>query len=123
MYALLNQSRETIAYIETNMILGAEHSDLIGVLLGNCLFDKNGRLAGKFFGSKVYNLKGEQLADAVIADSAADVSFQRHLGEASDIAYSIADHADVWIDPTGKWGRQQLAEVLEVHKNASVAVR
>ena len=122
MYVLLNQGRETVAYIETNMIVEAEQSDLIGVMLGNCLFDKSGRLAGKFFGGKVYNLKGEQIADAIIADSAADISFQRHLEEASDIAYSIINHADVWIEPTGKWGRERLAEVLTVSENALAGV-
>lgn len=122
MYVLLNQGRETVAYIETNMILEAEQSDLIGVMLGNCLFDRNGRLAGKFFGGKVYNLKGEQIADAIIADSAADSSFQRHLEEASDIAYSITNHADVWVEPTGKWSREKLAEVLAVSEPALAGV-
>lgn len=123
MYVLLNQRKETIAYIETNMILRADNADLLGVLLGNCLFDREGRLSGKFFGNKVYNLMGEQLADAVIADGAADVTFQRHLEEASDIAYSIADHADVWIEPTGKWGRQQLVDVLEVRGKVPVSAQ
>ncbi|RXK86548.1 hypothetical protein [Filimonas effusa] len=122
MYVLLNQGRETVAYIETNMIVEAGQTGLIGVMLGNCLFDKSGRLAGKFFGGKVYNLKGEQIADAIIADSAADISFQRHLEEASDIAYSIADHADVWIEPTGKWSREKLTELLAVREKAFARV-
>jgi hypothetical protein len=113
MYVLLNQAKEATAYIETNMIVDARNLELVGVLLGNCVFDRSGKLTGKFFGGVVYNLKGEQLAASKVSESAGeDISFQKHLQEASDIVYSIKNHADVWIDPIGKWAKTSLVEAL-----------
>lgn len=115
MYVLLNQAKETVAYIETNMIAKAGSMELLGVLLGNCLFDRQGKLTGKFFGGVVYNLKGEQLADSRISEPVAggEAAFQVHLQEATSIVYSITNHVDVWIEPTGKWAKLGLERVLE----------
>jgi hypothetical protein len=114
MYVLFNQSKEAVAYIETNMIVDANSPELVGVLLGNCLFDRQGKLTGKFFGGVVYNLKGEQLAEAHVPDAipGGEFSFQKYLQEASSIVYSITNHADVWIEPAGKWGKASLMEEL-----------
>jgi hypothetical protein len=113
MYVLFNQAKEATAYIETNMIVDAGNLELLGVLLGNCVFDRQGKLTGKFFGGIVYNLRGEQLAASHVSESAgADLSFQKHLQEASDIVYSIRNHADVWINPVGKWAKTTLLAEL-----------
>lgn len=116
MYVLLNQAKETIAYLETNMILDAQQMELTGVLLGNCVFDRQGVLKGKIFGGIVYNPKGDQLAVAKVADNAGDDSFQQYLTEANNIVFSITNHVDIWIEPTGKWAKEGLLETIGVKR-------
>lgn len=49
MYIILNQNKETIAYIQNMMILDVQQEKVMGILIGDCFFGRNKKVVGKIF--------------------------------------------------------------------------
>ncbi len=112
MQGLYNRSGELIAYCGHNMLLHPDNMSVLGLVLGNCVFDQRAKVLGKLFGHKIYNLSGEVLAEA--HDGPPSIHSSRNLRECMADAWSILtlikDHSCPWV-PAGKtWAQYSLAE-------------
>jgi hypothetical protein len=116
MHALYNHSGELIAYQYQNMIIHPENLQVLGLVLGNCVFDLQSRVLGKLFQQKVFNLSGEVLATK--SDESLPVPEKMNVTDcildAWKILLMIKDHACPWVTVRNAWAPASLAEFIYV---------
>ncbi len=116
MNALYNRSGEVIAYLHQNAIMHPDTFEVIGMTLGNCVFDPQAKVIGKFFHDKVYAISGELLAKK----DHKPVSIPQYLNVTDSIMQSwqiltrIKDHVCPWVTEKETWSNRSLAEYLYV---------
>jgi hypothetical protein len=116
MHALHNHSGELIAYQYLNMILHPDSMQVLGLVLGNCVFDQKAKVLGKLFQQKVYNVSGEVLA----SKSEASLPLPDHLDvtgcimDAWKILLMIKDHSCPWVTTKNAWAPASLAEAIYI---------
>lgn len=118
MYALQNQQGHTEAFMEKNRIIAADTLQLIGILLGNCVFSCSGRLIGKYLDNVFYLLSGKKQAVGTLSPVTEPVEalLNRYQEEGEAILRSITNHSDIWIEIKGEWSKAPLNEVLQVRE-------
>jgi hypothetical protein len=120
MQALYNHGGELIAYHYQNMLLHPDHFEVLGLVLGNCVFDHQAKLLGKLFQKNVYNLEGEVLANQPDDSLALPLLFDntKSVIQAWHILTKIKDHVCPWVKVKHTWSRTSLAEHLYVYDMA-----
>jgi hypothetical protein len=117
MHALYNHSGELIAYQYQNALVHPENMQVLGLILGNCVFDQKAKVLGKLFQQKVYNLSGEVLASK--ADNSLpvpeNVDTNSIIQEAWKILILIKDHSCAWVTAKTAWAPYSLAELIYVY--------
>ncbi|MDB5211926.1 MAG: hypothetical protein JWQ30_2753 [Sediminibacterium sp.] len=116
MQALHNHGGELIAYQYLNMILHPESLEVLGLVLGNCVFDQEAKPLGKLFQQKVYNLSGEVLASKseVSLPVPENMNITHCIMEAWKILLLIKDHSCPWVTAKNTWASASLAEAIYV---------
>ncbi|GGH62080.1 hypothetical protein HNQ91_001195 [Filimonas zeae] len=116
MYALESRNGVTEAYMEKNRIVAADSLQLMGILLGNCVFDCAGKMAGKFLDNTFYNVKGEIVVKGKVVPPVHEVEelLNQHQQEGAVVLTSITNHTDIWIEISGLWSKHTLADTLRV---------
>jgi len=114
MYPIYNRTGEIIAYLHQNAIIHPDNFDVLGILLGNCVFGPQAKVLGKSFHDKVYSLKGELLAriektPAVLPQS---LNVRKCIDESFQLMVRIKDHICPWIPERQDWASASLAEQL-----------
>ncbi|MEO7530595.1 MAG: hypothetical protein ABIS69_04260 [Sediminibacterium sp.] len=116
MHALHNHAGEVIAYHYQNMLVHPDNMQVLGLVLGNCVFDQKAKVLGKLFQQKVYNLSGEVMARK--SDTSlpvpADLDPNACILEAWGILVLVKDHLCPWVTPKNTWSQASLAESLYV---------
>lgn len=114
MHALYNHSGELIAYQYQNALVHPENMEVLGLVLGNCVFDQRAKVLGKLFQQKVYNLSGEVLASKADESLAIpeDLDTNGIIQEAWKIMTQINDHNCAWVTPKTSWAPYSLAELI-----------
>lgn len=114
MYKILNQDKETVAYIQNMMILNKKREKVIGLLIGDCFFGNDNKVIGKIIDQTAYLLNGEIIAKIETNKDKKDPSLKKGLMlEAWDILSHIKSHTSDWITLTKKWSKKSFLEVLE----------
>ncbi len=114
MQLLYNHSGELIAYHHQNMLIHPEDLNVMGLVLGNCVFDQQARIIGKLFQEKVYNVSGEVLASQAKDSLPLPGGFDIHnsILHAWEILVMIKDHSCPFVNPKNAWSTASLAECL-----------
>lgn len=114
MQALYNHAGELIAYQHQNMLFHPDDMQVLGLVLGNCVFGNQANILGKMFQQKVYSLSGE-----VLASKAEDsLPLPHHFNitgsilQAWQILVKIKEHNCPWVQTKDTWSRASLAEYL-----------
>lgn len=114
MYKILDQEKETVAYIQNMMILNKKREKLIGLLIGDCFFGNDNKVIGKIIDQTVYLLNGEIVGKIELNKDKKDPAPKKGLMlEAWDILSNIKSHTSDWITVTKKWSKKSLQEVLK----------
>lgn len=119
MTTIINKSGDTIAYLYQNMILDISREQVIGLLLGNCVFGKQTGPAGKFFNDTFRKKNGK-----IIAKLGVDVSatFKKSPKDAQlslqawQILTRVDNHVCLWIDEKKSWTKQSFIDYLQAEK-------
>ncbi len=116
MHALYNHSGELIAYQYQNALVHPESMEVLGLVLGNCVFNQQAKVLGKLFQQKVYNLSGEILASKAghSLPVPAELDTSGIISEAWKIVVLISDHSCAWVHAKTGWATSSLAELLYV---------
>lgn len=114
MHALYNHSGELIAYQYQNALVHPENMKVLGLVLGNCVFNQEAKVLGKLFQQKVYNLSGEILAskDETPLPVPESLDTTGVIGEAWKIVVQIKDHSCAWVHARTAWAGSSLGELL-----------
>ncbi len=114
MQALYNHGGELIAYHHQNMLLHPYDLEVLGLVLGNCVFDRQARILGKLVHQKIYNLSGEVLARQSDSPGPLPEKFSEDhcVQQAWQILTMIKDHNCPWVTTRDTWSRDSLAGYL-----------
>ena len=115
MQAFYNQGGDLIAFHNQNMILQPDSFDVLGLVLGNCIFNKNAEIIGKLFQQKVYQLSGEMIAYQPEETLPVPENFvlTNSLQQAWRILMGIKNHDSPWVNPNGKWSKKKFTDFLQ----------
>ena len=113
MYKILNQEKETVAYIQNMMILNKKREKVIGLVIGDCFFGNDNKVIGKIIDQKVYLLNGDIIGIVETnKDKKESEPKKGLLLEAWDILGNIKSHTSDWITISKKWSKKSFMEVL-----------
>src|ERR1700741_3261765 len=112
MQALYNHAGELIAYQYQNMLIHPDNWQVLGLVLGNCVFNQRAKVLGKLFQQKVYDLSGEVLASKADASLPLPPAFNATncIMQAWKILVLIKDHSCPWVNTKNTWSSASLAE-------------
>jgi hypothetical protein len=114
MYKIINQEKETVAYIQNMMILNKKREKVIGLLIGDCFFGNDNKVIGKIIDQTAYLLNGEIIGKIEMDKDKKDPAPKKGLMlEAWDILSNIKSHTSDWITISKKWSKKSLQEVLK----------
>ena len=114
MQEIYNHSGELIAYQYQNMLLHPNKWDVLGLVLGNCVYNHQAVALGKFVQHNIYNFSGEVMArksDASIPVPD-QIDLTKSILQGWDILLGIKDYSSPWVETTPKWSNASLAESL-----------
>ncbi|MCK9403086.1 MAG: hypothetical protein M0Q26_06780 [Chitinophagaceae bacterium] len=117
MTSITDKSGNTVAFLYQNMILDTSQQEVIGLLLGNCVFGKQPAPVGKFFNATFRKKNGK-----IIAKLGEDVALKKlpkdaHLSlQAWQLLTKVNDHVCIWIDEKKSWTKQSFMDFLSVEK-------
>ncbi len=116
MHSLYNRSGELIAYLHQNAIVHPDTFEVLGIVLGNCVFGRQAKMLGKFFHHKVYAVTGELLAreDEAVLSVPQSLNGKNCISQVWDIMIRIKDHLCPWVPEKETWSSASLAEFLYV---------
>ena len=89
--------------------------DVMGIVLGNCVFTKNAAIAGKLFKDKIRDIDGGLVAHsnhASLSEFEQDFT-SKWSKDAWEIVTQVKDHNCPWVEDIDKWSGSTLAKLLE----------
>ncbi|MBC7849689.1 MAG: hypothetical protein H7Y31_08135 [Chitinophagaceae bacterium] len=94
-----------------NCILSLVGSEVMGIVLGNCVYGKSGLLKGKLLNRALYNTKGQKLAVEKLDEQKLPAIDHARLTEENwRVLNSIQDHNSPWVEPKEEWAESTLQE-------------
>jgi hypothetical protein len=114
MHALYNHSGELIAYQYQHALVHPENMQVLGLVLGNCVFDQKAKVLGKLFQQKIYNLSGEVLAYKAgqPLPIPENIDTNSIIQQTWNIVILIKDHSCAWVAAKTAWAPYSLAELI-----------
>lgn len=113
MTSIVDKNGNTIAYMYLTIIIDAEQKQVLGLVLGNCLFGHESAPVGKFFKDTFRKANGEILAllgKEVFPEKPAEE--KRILRDAWDLLSRVKDHTCMWVEEKNKWSNEDLKNYL-----------
>ena len=113
MYIIKNKNENVVAVIQNNIVFSAENHEVVGILIGDCLYGKSFKMIGKIFNSTVYLLNGN-IVGVVEASTAYKVKVikKEHMVEAWAILTGVKEHTSQWITEKKTWAQKELLDYL-----------
>jgi hypothetical protein len=113
MYIIKNKNENVVAVIQNNIVFSAENHEVVGILIGDCLYGKSFKMIGKIFNSTVYLLDGN-IVGVVEASTAYKVKVikKEHMVDAWAILTGVKEHTSQWITEKKTWAQKELLDYL-----------
>jgi hypothetical protein len=114
MRVLVDEQGNTVAYLYKKAIVDKSLSNVLGVLLGNCLFTKYQEPVGRFFNDTLHDEKGN-----IIAKLQHEHQAEHHLNTTNirngtwEIMMQIKDHVCAWLPNTKSWSKENVETFLQ----------
>lgn len=112
MVQICNQSGKPEAYLVKNIIVNLTNFDAIGVVLGNCIFNKQGMFVGKTRRHFIYNQEGEIVGNMLLSEQEYDAFNGQIINDGWRIVEQIKNHGCSWIEEKQQWANMSFEEVL-----------
>jgi hypothetical protein len=114
MQSIYNQANELVAYQYQNLILHPENYSVLGLVLGNCVFNKDAKVLGKLFHQKVHDLSGQVLAIRDDNTLPLPNGFEPDecIIQGWQILINIKDHTCPWVTEKETWSETSFAQLL-----------
>lgn len=112
MVQICNQSGKPEAYLVKNIIVSPENFDAIGVILGNCVFNRQGEYVGKARRHCIYNQEGEIIGTMLLNDQELEGISRKIVNDGWQIVEQIKSHSCSWIEEKQHWANTPFEQVL-----------
>jgi hypothetical protein len=113
MTVIRGKEDKKIAYLYANCIFSPGNLEIIGIVLGNCVYGRTGKLKAKLIDHAIYTTKGEKLAIEKPLDAdLPKIDLSKVRRERWALLNSIKNHDCPWIEPKEKWADYSLDEFL-----------
>lgn len=110
MTTLSDKSKNEIEAIVHNHILILPSGEIIGVIIGHCVFDRHGVVRAKYFTNTLYDLEGKILAKRSGSEASLNLNADQLLNEGWKIISVIKDLDCPKIHPANKWSAVAVRE-------------
>jgi hypothetical protein len=113
MHYLADQRGQAVALLYQNLLLDTYGTVVLGVILGNCVFDGQGAARAKYFRHTLFDMNGRVLAkdNGFVPHVQLDATALMHT--AWEIIQTITDHQCPMIDPLEDWSPVPVLEHFE----------
>ena len=112
MIIIADRSKKIKAYLHNNIILVPGTMEVLGVILGSCVFGKDGKIKGKYFHKKFYSNSGEIVAMDYGSFDDKTIDTTIVLQEGWNLITNITNHNCPWIYPLEKWSFIEIVQLL-----------
>ncbi len=101
MHKITDRSNQLVAYMHNNIILSTGN-EIIGVLLGNCLFSRHVAI-GKIINNKLHLTNGKIIGKLGAEDKSRKINEAAVMSAAWAIISQINNHSCNWIEELETW--------------------
>jgi hypothetical protein len=113
MHLIKDKSNNTVAYLQHMIIFNVDKEEVIGILLGDCIFGKSEKIIGKIFKGHAHLLNGEIIGKIELDANEKNFNVKKsQLLSAWDILTNVKDHTPIWIEETKKWSKKDFLSFL-----------
>lgn len=113
MYIIKVKNEEVIAIVDNNIVFTVNDNQVIGILIGDCLYGKSKVMVGKIFNSTVYLINGEIIGKVEVSSQHKIKTIRKdHLTEAWSILTGVKEHTTKWIEEKKTWSKVELLKSL-----------
>ncbi len=113
MHILTDRSGALCGYLIQSNIITDSSFDVIGVVLGQCVFNHDGKVMGRIFDNAFYSPGGEIVCRVGQRTGSVKYDKQAAIGSAWKFIQAIRDHQCGWIYPSEAWTAQNLATFMD----------
>jgi hypothetical protein len=110
MHYLADQRGQAVALLYQNILLDTYGTVVLGVILGNCVFDGRGAARAKYFRHTLFNMEGRVLAKENGFVQQVPIDPSAVMNTAWEIIQTINNHQCPMIDPLEDWAPVSLLE-------------
>lgn len=107
---LTDQREQAVMLLHQNILLNRFGTEMLGVILGNCVFDADGSPRAKFFHNTLYNMDGRIMARETGTKEDLIIDAAVLMNCSWEIVYHIKDHNCPMIEPLNEWSTVPAAE-------------
>jgi len=122
MYVLSGNHHQAVAaYLYKNSILHPATLEVIGIILGSCVFGKDATVKGKFYNQSIRNIKGQLVAVQSQEFFHPDFDKMQIMQQSWQLLMQISDHICPWVKEQDSWATVTLTDLLQpVNKAVNV---
>ncbi|MET0465904.1 MAG: hypothetical protein ABW007_22275 [Chitinophagaceae bacterium] len=110
MHYLADQRGQAVALLYQNILLDTYGTVVLGVILGNCVFDGQGAACAKYFRHTLFNMEGRMLAKENGFVPHVPIDTNAVMDTAWEIIQAITNHQCPMIDPSEEWSSVPVLE-------------
>lgn len=113
MYHIKDKLNNTVAFLQHMIIFNLDKEEVVGILLGDCIFGKSEKIIGKIFKGHAHLLNGDIIGKVEQNDLEKNFNVKKaHLLSAWDILSNVKDHTPIWIEASKKWSKKEFLDHL-----------
>ncbi|GAC1438485.1 MAG: hypothetical protein NVSMB63_02120 [Sediminibacterium sp.] len=122
MTSITDKNGETVAYLFQNIIIDLNQQQVLGLILGNCVFGKEDAPIGKFFNDTFRKKNGMKIARlGKKMSSVKPINEARLLQDAWQLLTKVKEHICMWIDEKDTWTTQDFIAYLSAEREKEIA--
>ncbi|MCG2616012.1 hypothetical protein LZZ85_17070 [Terrimonas sp. NA20] len=110
MHYLADQRGQAVGLLYQNILLDTYGTVVLGVILGNCVFDGRGAARAKYFRHTLFDMEGSILAKENGFVQHVKLDTTAVMQTAWEIIQTITDHQCPMIDPSENWSSVPVLE-------------
>jgi hypothetical protein len=112
MTIITGKENNQIAFVHNHTILVPESQEVLGVIIGDCVYGKKGAFKGKYINKKIYSPEGEMLATEIGSTGNTVLDFSMVMHQSWNVINSIRNHISPWVEIKNNWATYSFPEFL-----------
>jgi len=119
MNSIIDKEKNIVAYFHNLMIIDAIEENVIGIVIGDCIFGSSKEPVGKLFNNTFWHLNGEKMAlleEEILHIETIKLNEKTLIIDAWEILNNIQNHTCKWIVEKNNWHQNEFLFLLQYEK-------